>query len=161
MYINTHTYFWEIFVCTRSPQGDLIWISVYISKPSSSSLAHSFSGNFAGRFLQGSWRRCHSSSSGFGLSQFFSVSSCYHRQFPHNVCTTWHLYITLYLCSHTGLLLICDNCPTDMVIGPLLHGYSWDLDNWILTQVHTALKEWVSVRGDGAWMMGADVCLCS
>ncbi len=32
-------------------------------------LAHSFSGSFAGRSLEASWRRCHSSS-GFSLSQF-------------------------------------------------------------------------------------------
>ncbi len=32
-------------------------------------LVHSFSGSFAGRFLEASWRRCHSSS-GFSLSQF-------------------------------------------------------------------------------------------
>ncbi len=32
-------------------------------------LVHSFSGNFAFRFLEASWRRCHSSS-GFSLSQF-------------------------------------------------------------------------------------------
>ncbi len=30
---------------------------------------HSFSGSFAGRFLEAFWRRCHSSS-GFSLSQF-------------------------------------------------------------------------------------------
>ncbi len=30
---------------------------------------HSFSGSFAGRFFEASWRRCHSSS-GFSLSQF-------------------------------------------------------------------------------------------
>ncbi len=32
-------------------------------------LAHSFSGSSAGRFLEASWRRCHSSS-GFSLSRF-------------------------------------------------------------------------------------------
>ncbi len=32
--------------------------------------ADSFSGSFAGRFLEASWRHCHSSS-GLGLSQFF------------------------------------------------------------------------------------------
>ncbi len=33
---------------------------------------HSFSGSFAGRFLEASWRRCHSSS-GFSLSQFVLI----------------------------------------------------------------------------------------
>ncbi len=34
-----------------------------------SQLKHVFSGSFAGRFLEASWRRCHSSSR-FSLSQF-------------------------------------------------------------------------------------------
>jgi len=48
-----------------------------------------------------------------------------------------------------------------------LHGY-WFTVVWPFMRLvtgwshaHTALKERVSVRGDGAWMMGADVCLCS
>ncbi len=35
-----------------------------------SALAHSFSGSFAGRFLEASWRHCHSSS---GFSLFLHV----------------------------------------------------------------------------------------
>ncbi len=64
-------------------------------------LAHSFSGSFAGRFLEASWRRCHISS-GFSLSQFVLFLHAFY--ILHSLCiqkSHWIITINESLKMHT------------------------------------------------------------